>query len=311
LENYEEQNLEDNQNKEKDKDKDKDNDNIIDKLISENENKNENFDNKDNNNEIIFLGKKRYSEDKERDEYEENKEVIHKIENNIKKNSKENTKEINNNINNNINELSLNEEEKSKSEEEQVLILLPGLSDKKQEKNCPFYKQNEDKDIDNNNNDYKDYKYDKDKFKVEENKIKYSGKDIIIDIEKLNKLICLCGNCFEIYKDNKILFLFEKNFYKNWQNRINIEDRLNEEALIDNEENREILKEMKDKIKEEESKLSIEEQILYTQIKQEFKEHFIEFLKKNPPEDGLVTNEYFNNMFEYYKKIQEKDKENK
>ena len=31
----------------------------------------------------------------------------------------------------------------------------------------------------------------------------------------------------------------------------------------------------------------------------------MDYIQKNPPDDGLITNEYFNKMLEYYKKIQE------
>ena len=51
---------------------------------------------------------------------------------------------------------------------------------------------------------------------------------------------------------------------------------------------------MKERIIEEESKLPIEQQILYTKLKEEFKGHFADFVENNPPEDGLITRDYFN-----------------
>lgn len=44
-------------------------------------------------------------------------------------------------------------------------------------------------------------------------------------------------------------------------------------------------------------------------LKEDFAGHFLEYTKENPPENGVITDEYMNKMLEYYKKLKEREKE--
>lgn len=66
--------------------------------------------------------------------------------------------------------------------------------------------------------------------------------DILVDITRFFNLLCKCEKCQKLYCDKNISFLSSKEeFIDDWDNRQLLEDKLDEQANLDNEENREIM----------------------------------------------------------------------
>ncbi len=66
--------------------------------------------------------------------------------------------------------------------------------------------------------------------------------DILVDINNFFQLLCKCETCLQLYSDRKIGFVSSKEeLTDDWNNRELLEDKLDDQASLDNEENREII----------------------------------------------------------------------
>jgi hypothetical protein len=66
--------------------------------------------------------------------------------------------------------------------------------------------------------------------------------DILVDMNRFFETLCKCEKCSELYSDKNISFISSKEqFIDDWNNRELLEDKLDEQANLDNEENREII----------------------------------------------------------------------
>ena len=66
--------------------------------------------------------------------------------------------------------------------------------------------------------------------------------DILVDINSFFKTLCKCAKCLQLYSERNISFISSKEeLIDDWNNRELLEDKLDEQANLDNEENREII----------------------------------------------------------------------
>jgi len=229
-----------------------------------------------------------FIKDEEDDDENENK-INEDIDNN--KNDNNNNKIIvnkneNNNNNNNINNINK---------------LISGNEFGKKRKHNEIEK-NDEININNNNNICK---LKENKFNITENKklleeIISNKNELIISTKNLEKILCYCESCKELYKEKKLDYLISGNFYTEWYKRVLFEDKIEEEINKNTDENKEILNSIEniDLFKTNVIKsLDVEKQIELALVSNEFINEFKNYLsnlpkiKENKNSEVIITDE--------------------
>ena len=136
-------------------------------------------------------------------------------------------------------------------------------------------------------------------------------KDLIVCGEKLEELLCKCGNCLLLYKDNGVSFL-GGNAYKEWTERTLFEDEINSELDVDKEENKMII----DNINEINlyqtnvvKALDYDKQVELSLITKEFKEQFTKYInelsskEQHNNKEIVITYEHIQDFLRHFKNV--------
>ena len=136
-------------------------------------------------------------------------------------------------------------------------------------------------------------------------------KDLIINGEKLEELLCKCNKCLLLYKDNGVSFL-GGNVYKEWTERNLFEDEINSELDIDKEENKMIIDNINDINLYQTNvvkALNYDKQIELSLITKEFKEQFTQYInelsskEKQNNKEIIITYEHIQDFLRKFKDV--------
>ena len=147
---------------------------------------------------------------------------------------------------------------------------------------------------------------------IKENELFYDElclqeEEILIDSEIFLKKLCKCEQCKDLYRRMKFEFLYDKNCYKDWENRVTFDEIINEPKFIEEaqKENIVTINSIQDSFKEyfnskEYHKLSFEKQFIIQNCARELVDKFGEYITELDHKDLTIEDMYI--FFLQYKK---------